>query len=283
MEGSQEPSLLFIKGGEKMFNAFDFIYDGKSSISENVKMLYVENSVFEFVKSIPDKEISMFKTKQSSKWNIIGVDHTEPLSFEMQIMIYSDDVDLYADGNPLIKRNHLSRISHWLFDHTEFKKLQIMTDEMKDSYFMAIFQNVDYFEAGGDVCGFKVTVLCDTIGAYEEKTIKKNCSGNTSFAIQCPNDGIYEIHPKYTIELTDGAADITVNGKLLQLKSLTPGSTITIDTETLITESSVGDNLYVEGRYNKAFPVLTYGKNNIQVDGNCVVSINYKLIKEVGC
>lgn len=277
------PPLLLYKGGEKMYNAFDFIYDGKSSISENVKMLYVENNVFEFVKSIPDKEISMFKTKQSNKWNIIGVDHTEPLSFEMQIMIYSNDVDLYADENPLIKRNHLSRITHWLFDKTEYKKLQILTDEMKDLYLMAIFQNVEYFEAGGDVCGFKGTVLCDTIGAYEEKTIKKNCNGSTSFSILCPNDGIYEIHPKYTIELTTGAADITVNGKLLQLKSLTPGSIVTIDTETLITESSVGDNLYVGDRFNKAFPALIYGKNNIQIDGNCIISINYKLIKEVGC
>lgn len=266
-----------------MYNAFDFIYDGKSSISENVKMLYVENSVFEFVKSIPDKKISMFKTKQSSKWNIIGVDHSEPLSFEMQIMIYSNDIDLYANNNPVIKRNQLSRISHWLFDKTEFKKLQILTDEMKDLYFMAIIQNVDYFEAGGDVCGFKVTVVCDTIGAYEEKTITKNCSGSTTFNIQCLHDGIYEVHPKYTIDLLTGAADVIVNGEKIELKSLTAGSTVTIDTETLITESSVGDNLYVGGRYNKAFPALVYGKNVIQVNGNCRLSINYKTIKEVGC
>lgn len=183
-----------------MYNAYDFIYDGKSSISENIKMLYTEPNPFEFTKSIPDKEINTFHTNQSSKWHISGITIPEPLSFQMQIMMYSDDIDLYADGNPLIQRNRISRISHWLFDQTQFKKLQILTDDMRDMYFMAIFKDVEYFEAGGDVCGFRATVLCDTIGAYEEKKISKSCTGNTTFSIQCLHDGIYEIFPTYKIK-----------------------------------------------------------------------------------
>ena len=53
-----------------MFNGYDFVYDGKSSISENIKMLYTESNPFEFTKSIPDKEISLFHTNQSGKWEI---------------------------------------------------------------------------------------------------------------------------------------------------------------------------------------------------------------------
>lgn len=266
-----------------MYNGYDFVYDGKSSISENIKMLYTEANPFEFTKSIPDKEINIFTTSRSGHWDISGIVTPEPLSFQMQIMIHSDDQDFYANGNPLIKRNHISRISHWLFDNTQFKKLQILTDDMRDVYFMAIFKDVEYFEAGGDVCGFRATVLTDNIGAYEDKTIKKSCSGSTRIALQCLHDGIYEITPKYKITLLSTAVDIEVNGRNIKLQSLTPGSTITIDTETLNAKSSEGENLYVGDRFNLGFPTMRYGKNEIIVTGDCELEINYSLIREVGC
>lgn len=266
-----------------MFNGYDFIYDGKSSISENIKILYTESNPFEFTKSIPDKEISMIHTNQSSKWSITGISTPEPLSFQMQIMMYSDDVDLYANGNPIIKRNQISRISHWLFDNTTFKKLQILTDDLRDLYFMAIFTDVEYFEAGGDVCGFRATILCDTIGAYEDKVITKNCTGSTRFVLQCQQDGIYEINPIYIIDMLEDHVTITVNTEDIILQSVSVGSTITIDTEKLMTKSSEHENLYVGNKFNKGFPTLKWGKNVIVVDGKCKLTIKYRLIREVGC
>lgn len=266
-----------------MYNGYDFVYNGKSSISENVKMLYTEAEPFEFTKSIPDKEINLFKTNQSSKWNISGITIPEPLSFQMQIMVYSDDQDFYNNENPVIKRNLISRISHWLFDSTEFKKLQILTDDMKDLYFMAIFKDVEYFEAGGDVCGFRATVLCDSIGAYEDKVIKKTCTGETRIVFQCLQDGIYEIKPKYTIKANQANLTLTINNEELILKNVAVGSTITIDTETMIVKSDANENLFVGDKFNKAFPALVYGKNYITVEGNCELRVDYSLIREVGC
>lgn len=266
-----------------MFNGYDFVYNGKSSISENVKMLYTESNPFEFTKSIPDREYNIFKTNQSGRWRIAGVTTSDPLSFQMQIMIYSDDEDLYAHGNPVLERNRISRISHWLFDQTEFKKLQILTDDMRDLYFMAVFKEIEYFEAGGDVCGFRVTVLCDACGAYEEKTIVKNSSGSLTFNFQVLQDGIYEVQPKYIIDLGGTGVTINVNGENIVLQSLTSGSTITIDTETLIATSSEGDNLYTGDRFNKAFPTLIWGKNIVSITGNCKLTLNYKMLRQVGC
>lgn len=196
-----------------MFNGYDFVYDGKSSISENLKLLYIDPEMFDFVQSIPSNEINMFRANKSSKWHISGVSTPEPLSFPIEIMLYSDEIDLSANGNAVIQRNRISRISHWLFDNTQFKKLQILTDDMRDMYFMAIFKDVEYFEAGGDVCGFRVTVLCDTIGAYEEKKITKSCTGNTKFSMQCLHDGIYEIFPTYTINFSGGTGRDVVYAK----------------------------------------------------------------------
>lgn len=266
-----------------MFNGYDFVFDGKSSISENVKMLYTDVDVFEYYKGIPEKEISLFTTSRTSKWEVSGIKHEEPLSFPISIMIHSDDQDFYLENRAMIKRNTISRITHWLFDSTNFKRFQIISEEMKDLYFMAIFKDVEYFEAGGDVCGFRATVLCDTIGAYEDKAIYKSCSGITTLGLQCLHDGIYEVTPTYKIKLTGTAVSITVNDKTMQFKSLTEGSTITVDTETLIVTSDANDNLYVGDRFNLIFPTFHYGKNTITVDGDCELEIDYKLIREVGC
>lgn len=265
-----------------MFSGYDFVFDGKSSISENLKMLYTESSAFESVQGIPEKEYVTFKTTGSSKWNVVGIKHTEPLKLDIQIMFHGDGEEKYRKINPKLERNLISKITHWLFDKTGYRKLQILSDDLRDLYFMCVFESPEYLLDGGDIIGFKFTAVCDTTGAYEDKRISKSCNGSTRFSFQCLHDSIYEIFPVYEIKLNSDVT-IDVNGKAIKLKSLTAGSTITIDTEKLIVTSSVGDNLYVGNRFNLAFPTFTYGKNTIIVTGDCELEIKYSLIREVGC
>lgn len=266
-----------------MFNGYDFVYDNKSSLSENLKMLNIDGDAFEFVQGVPSKEVDLFHANQSGKWEISGNRMTEPFSFPLQIMLHGDGEETYDKINPSLERNRLSRIYHWLFDKTDFKKLQILMDDMRDLYFMAVFKDVELFEDGGVVRGFKATVLCDTIGAWEEKNVIKNCTGNLTWKMQVLQDGIYEVTPLYKIEMRDTSATISVNGESIELENITPGSTITIDTDKLIAKSSEGDELYDSGRFNRCFPRFVYGDNTISISGNCKVTINYKMIREVGC
>lgn len=267
-----------------MFNGYDFVYDGKSSISENLKLLNTDGEAFKFEIGIPQKNINLYHSNQSSRWHIGGVTMDEPLSFPIQIMLHGDGEDEYDKLNPILERNRLSRITHWLFDNTQFKKLQILTDDMRDLYFMAVFKDaVELFEDGGEVRGFRATVLCDTYGAYEEKTITKTSNGSLTFALQCLQDGIFEVAPVYKIDMIDGNVKIRVNDEDMIFNALTPGSTVTIDTEKIIAKSSEGDNLFTGNRFNRVYPNLVWGKNVISIEGNCKLSINYKLIREVGC
>lgn len=266
-----------------MFSGYDFVYNGKSSISENVKMLYTDSNAFTEAQGIPEKEYSIFKPNQSGKWNVSGINHENPLEFEMQIMLHGDGEDEYRRLNPVLKRNLISKISHWLFDVTDFHRLQIFTEELRDLYFMAVFKSPQYILDAGEIIGFRVTVLCDNIGAYEDKTVKKHCTGQTKISLQCLHDGIYEITPCYKIKLNTGAANITVNDTKIELKALAVDSTVTIDAETLIAKSDDGENLYVGDRFNLAFPTLRYGKNTITVDGDCEFEIKYSLVREAGC
>lgn len=266
-----------------MFKGYDFVYDGKSSISEKLKLFNVGGNAFEFVDCIPDKNLNLYHSNRQAKWRTPGTTVDEPLTFDCEFHLHDEEQDEYAKLNPVVARNRLSSITHWLFDQTQFKKLQILSDDMRDIYFMAVMKDVKYFEDGGQVRGFKCTVVCDTVGAWEEKTITKNVSNTSTFSIQVLQDGIWEVAPKFTIDMNGTGVTITVNGEELVLTNMTPGARVVIDSNTLIATSSEGEELYTSGRFNKCFPTFVYGKNTISITGNSKVEINYKMVRQVGC
>lgn len=266
-----------------MFKGYDFVYDGKSSISEKLKLFNIDGNAFDFVDSIPDKNLNLYHSNRQAKWRTPGTTVDDPLTFECEFLLHDEEQDEYTKLNPIVARNRLSSITHWLFDQTTFKKFQILTDDLRDLYFMAMMKDVKYFEDGGQVRGFKCTVVCDTVGAWEEKTIIKNVTDTSTFTIQVLQDGIWEVAPEFIIDLNGTGVTIAVNGDEIELQNITQGARVTIDTNTLIAKSSEGDELYASGRFNKCFPNFRYGRNTISIEGSCRVEINYKMVRQVGC
>jgi phage-related protein len=150
-------------------------------------------------------------------------------------------------------------------------------------YFMTIFKDVKYFEDAGNVRGFRCTAVCDTVGAWEEKTIKKTVGSSSTFTIQVLQDGIYEVMPVFTIDLSGTSVTVNVNGDEMSFTNMTSGTRITVDCEKLIAISSEGEELYATGRFNKVFPTLVYGTNTVSVTGSCNFKMTYRMIREVGC
>lgn len=266
-----------------MFNGYDFVYDNKSSISENLKLFNIDGTAFNFVDSIPERNINLYHSQRNGRWQTAGSTVEEPLKFELEFHLHGEDDDSYETTNPILERTRLSKIAHWLFDQTKFKKFQILTNEMANMYFMVIFKDVQYFEDAGNVRGFKCTAVCDTVGAWEEKIVKKTVSNSSTFTLQVLQNGIYEVMPVFTIDLFGTSVSVDVNGEEMTFGNMTSGTTITVDCEKLIAISSEGEELYTTGRFNKVFPTLKYGTNTITVTGNCVFNMNYKMIREVGC
>ena len=196
-----------------MFEGYDFIFDGKSSIGENVKILYTERNAFGTTKGVPDKKHELFKGSRSSRWRTTGISYEEPHQFDFQIMLHNDEALKYDEKNYYVKRNQISRFRHWLFDTTSFKKLQILNEDMRDLYFMCMFIDVEDLQDGGHIIGFRGTMLCDSVGAYEDKTIKKTCTGTTTFNIQCLQDSTMDITPTYEVKVQSTPLEIDVNGE----------------------------------------------------------------------
>lgn len=266
-----------------MFNGYDFVYDGKSSISENLKLFNIDGSAFNFVDSIPNRDINLYHSQRNGRWQTAGSTIEEPLQFDIEFHLHGEDSDSYEVTNPTLERNRLSKAAHWLFDQTDFKKFQILSDEMANMYFMVIFKDVKYFEDAGNVRGFKCTAVCDTVGAWEEKTVKKTVGSTSTFTLQVLQNGFYEVSPVFTIDLSGTSVTVNVNGEEIAFTNMTPGTRITVDCEKLIATSSEGEELYESGRFNKVFPTLLYGMNTISVTGSCTFKMIYKMIREVGC
>lgn len=257
-----------------MFQAYDFIYDGKSSASESLKLLFFDGAGFSEGLGIPQKDINLYKTPQASKWRINSVAIDKPLTFEIEIHVHKK--------HDVIPRNIVNKINSWLFDHTKFKKLQIINSTMQGLYFMAVFESPTYIYRNGEIIGYKATVVTDNVGAYRDKTVTKQCSGETEFNIKCVHDGIYDIKPQITIQLTNDATDIAVriNNEKIILSDLIANSVFKIDVERLMVDYI--ENPYINNRYNMSFPILINGVNTVSVEGDCVLTIKYSEVHEVG-
>lgn len=272
-----------------MIRGSEFIYDGKAGISENLRILSVDGGAIDFTTGTPTREPVLYKGNDSSTWEICGEKIERPLEFDIEFLCINDEEEEYEKRNPYIEDNRVPIINHWLFNQVKFKKFQIKTDELRDCYFMSVFTNPTPLRDGGRIIGWKCHCICNCTGCYEEKKITRVIDGSDDFQINILNDGIWEVSPTYEILVNDSYVTIdirddrdTSTSNALVLDNAQRESTITIDTQKLAATSSVGQELYRSGVFNKKFPKLKWGKNYIIVYGFCTITIKYSVIKEVG-
>ena len=258
-----------------MFKAYDFVYDNISSLSQNVKLLYLDNVGFSSSIGSSEKEYRMIKGYNSSRWKMNGVTMANPFSFEVQILFHN------KVKSSFIKRNQVHIINKWLFNKTNFKRLQIIQEGLENLYFMAVFKTPEILYSNGEIIGYKTTVLCDNTGAYEDRRLEKNCFNQMSFKEICSHDGVFEIFPTYKIQANSSEFSIQINDVEMSFQNISIGSNITIDTQTLIVKSDT-DNLFVGGKFNLVFPTMVDGENEFKLSGNIKLIVEYSLIKEVG-
>lgn len=259
-----------------MFKAFDFIYDGTNSSAYNLKLLRIEdNDGYTTGTGVPTKSFTMVKTNLSTRKYIVGLSVDDTISFKIQILIDRDE------GNPVpIPRNCVSVIRNWLFNQTNFKKLQIIQEDLDNCYFNAVFTEVTDLMLEGEIIGFETTVVTDNTGMYKKERFKKNVSTKLSFPVLITTSSIYTIKPKLTITFIDSNVSISINNRKSIFTYMYPNTTITIDSETLILNG--GENDLYNGNFNYVFPELDNGKNLIEINGSCSVTFEYDSIIEVG-
>lgn len=178
-------------------------------------------------------------------------------------------------------------IQRWLFGHNSYKKLQIMQCDMESVYFNCILNNPTLTTVGNYAYTFKCDVVCDAPWAWEFP--KSESFGpfltEGTFKFNNISDDNYYMKPVFVIEIGNNADSFQLlnqsdGNKGCTFNDLSPGETLTIDSDKYIVTSNTG--LLRVGNMTGILPRLVPGMNTFQVIGSTEkITINYQNARKV--
>lgn len=176
-------------------------------------------------------------------------------------------------------------ILRWL-NSEEYHKLQFVSDDFEDIYFMAYF-NVQKIMHGDDCIGFELSLVADSSFGYKDLVINDEITDtNKSIVLSLDNDRQCYLMPKIKLKiLEDGDLEIYTNtetNRKLILKNCSIGDVIEFDCDNRIINSS-NENSNLPSSFNFIFPRFNYSFNNkeyiVNINLNC--EVNIELTQEI--
>lgn len=209
---------------------------------------------------------------------LLGIQQTPPLTFDIEANISQE-----------MTATDYRVIASWLFGNTQYKKLQIVQDDMSDMYFNGIFVKPQIKRAGNLIRGFYSTFTCDSPWGWTfPQTITKNYTTsivNDSFVINNLSDNNFYLRPLVvvTMNIFDGFITLTNvedNNRQFSITTLASNEVVTINNDLQIITSSTGLNRL--GNFNLNWFQLLQGINHIQLSGNVSqVKITYQFARKM--
>lgn len=258
------------------FSALTFIFDGVSSESKGLYLFSMDSKETD-IDGGAKLKLHTDKTNMSYKHNLLGVSEDNALEFNLA----------FGSLEPL-SRYDISSIQKWLFGHREYKKLQIVQEDMLNVHYNCILSDPKIITVGNMPYMFECKVICDSPFAWEnEATYEYVLNGNQSTITHINtsdvNDYTYPI-----IEFDSKVASNTVTltnlsneNRETRIEGLAQGEKITLNNENQIIESSIG--LSRLSKFNKNWFELVQGENQIKVTGNVgTLKIRYANARRIG-
>lgn len=261
------------------FKATSFVFDEIPGETYNLFLYGLDTSGIMSNNGSSDVSLITKKIFRRPVPYFYGVEQTPVLQFG--ITFFSPD-EITADMAQLIQR--------WLFGQRNYKKLQIVQDDMLDVYFNCVLTEPNMVKVGGVVTGFTATVVCDSPYAwtFEETLTKTYATPEVSdiFYFYNLSDDVYYLFPQLDITL-NGSGDtvsilnITDNNREFLFSGLTPGEVLSVDNDLKIITSSSG--LLRLPLFNKNWFRLLNGVNQLKITGNVEeVIFTYRFPKKIG-
>lgn len=254
----------------------DFIFDGIPSTEYGVQIMSLGYAP-DTVALVADKEYITVRPPRSSKHTVLDVSDPEVLTFDVQIFPVNED---YLD-NTAIKQ-----ISDWLFNKTNYAKLQVLTPELSHLYFNCILKSATKLMSADKVIGISFTAECDSNGGwtFPQKRVYDFSSKNVSI-LTFNNQSSEEngMRPILQIEmLEDGDFSLanTLSNQIVKINKLNNSEIITMDCENQIISSNL--NRYLFDDFNGEFLFMPKGLNKMTVFGKCKITITYQNQEKVG-
>lgn len=261
-----------------IFTATKFIFDDIPSDTFGLMIYDIKNNT-----GIQDSELGgawkMVESRiPSSPFPIVfGAEYDEPLKFSIT---FGSDAQF--------DRNYLHEISTWLCKPGQYRFLDILQYDMEDVRYKCFMSNLKLITLENLPLAFTAEVECDCGYAYSyPRKITKTV--NSSLALNIWNDSAYHgyLYPILRIKPDTATSTIQIinkndNNRMFQFSSLSMNGSdeIYIDNQRQIITCTNGANLYT--KFNMKFLRLLRENNELIVNGKCVITIEYSLLRIVG-
>lgn len=258
------------------FGALSFVFDG---IPSERMGLYLLNTESKETTITGGAKLTLYtdKTNKSYKHSLLGVSEDEPLEFKLT----------FGSLNPL-SRYDISAIQKWLFGHKEYKKLQIIQDDMVGVYYNCILDDPEITTIGNIPYMFECTVICDSPFAWEDEKVYEYEIGSLPKTIKLYNTSDVNDYTYPLVEFTSKASSNTVSlinlsndSRETKIEGLALNEKVTMNNEFQILTTST--DLGRLKNFNKNWFELVRGENVIQVSGNIdTLKITYANARRIG-
>lgn len=193
------------------------------------------------------------------------------------------EFDISLVSKKPITRERRSVIYKWLVNRNEYKKLQIVQDDLNTIYFNTVFTEAKDIFHGNDMYGITVTAVCDSPYAYEEP-VTYTAAELSSAVIYNDSDIDDYIYPVIKITMGSSGGDISVingneSGRAFTFTGLSGGEVITVDNRLKTITSSSGVRRL--SAFNKKWFRIHPGDNEITIIGSGTVDITVPVIRRV--
>lgn len=109
------------------YSATEFIFDGIPSGLYGLQIMNFDNNSQNDSSGLGDLKIETDRINRNPMTYLLDATYDKPLEFKLHF------------GSPIpIDRHKLSLIQRWLFGHKEYKKLQIVQDDLQNIYYNCI-------------------------------------------------------------------------------------------------------------------------------------------------
>jgi hypothetical protein len=215
-----------------------------------------------------------------SKFYLLGVEETSPLTFELE----------FYSPNPISPFDE-GRVRRWLTGHKQYKPLYVVSndEDYSDIVFNVLITSLRSFKVGNVTHGFTATVQLDSQYAWSfPQTVSYAYTEfvNTTIRFNNLSDSNNYLYPKLVFKMNNSGGDISIKNandqnREFKFTGLSANETITIDNDLKTISSSTG--LLRLEKFNKKWFRFAPGVNVLIVVGNISsLSFTYQLSKKIG-
>ena len=259
-----------------MFNAYEFTFDGQSSVMYGLMLYDFDGKGQEDVPF--GTRASIVETRLNNRITPLhfGVNyHEEPLEFKL----------VFGSDRPM-DRYELENVAMWLLGHQDYKWLTIDQTDMERFRFRCLITELTPLSHGWLPVAFEATIRCDCSYAYGYPFVYRyEVSDTTDIVFTNESSVAGYFKPIITFNPSSGNTLKIKNrsdgDREFVLSGLTTSTEVYVDSENGIIQDRSADKRNLYGGFNLKFPRMVRGENRLTVTGTGTLTISGQFLHNI--